>query len=98
RRWVCCGSSAPLVRCRRERTHEAFVREPDALNVHVRFDEGEVETGQGEAREAPATERAGNRLAPPKPPRHLPTLPSFFPVLLTAKNDECPERRSDSRR
>jgi hypothetical protein len=51
-----------------------LVGEPDALNAHVRFEEGEVETGHGEAREAPATERAGNRLASPKQPRHLPTL------------------------
>jgi hypothetical protein len=52
------------------------VGEPDAGNLQVRFDEGEVETGHGEAREAPATERVGNRLATPKQPRHLPTLPS----------------------
>jgi hypothetical protein len=36
-----------------------LVREPDAANPHVRFDEREVETGDGAAREAPATERAG---------------------------------------
>ena len=53
------------------------VGEPDALNAPVRFDEGEVETGHGGAREAPATEKAGNRLAAPKQPRHLPTL--LFP-------------------
>ncbi len=46
-------------------TAQAFrmnlVREPDAGNPHVRFDEREVETEQGKASEAPATERVGNR-------------------------------------
>ncbi len=37
------------------------VGEPDAANPHVRFDEREVETGHGQASEAPADERAGNR-------------------------------------
>ena len=39
----------------------SLLREPDAANPHVRFDEGEVETGHGEDRRAPADERAGNR-------------------------------------
>jgi hypothetical protein len=38
-----------------------LVGEPDAGNPHVRFDEREVETGQGGASEAPADERAGDR-------------------------------------
>ncbi len=38
-----------------------LLREPDAGNPHVRFDERDVETEQGPASEAPATERAGNR-------------------------------------
>ena len=38
-----------------------LVREPDAGNPPVRFDEREVETEHGEASEAPADERAGNR-------------------------------------
>ncbi len=38
-----------------------LVREPDAGNPHVRFDEREVETEYGTAREAPTTERVGNR-------------------------------------
>ncbi len=38
-----------------------LIREPDAGNPHVRFDEREVETGHGLAIEAPANERAGNR-------------------------------------
>ena len=38
-----------------------LVREPDAGNSHVRFDEREVETEHGWASEAPANERAGNR-------------------------------------
>jgi len=37
----------------------SLVREPDAANPHVRFDEREVETGHGGASEAPADERAG---------------------------------------
>ena len=37
------------------------VREPDAGNPHVRFDEREVETEHGPASEAPVNERAGNR-------------------------------------
>jgi hypothetical protein len=36
-----------------------LVREPDAGNLHVRFDEGEVETEHGVASEAAAAERAG---------------------------------------
>ena len=51
-----------------------LVREPDAGKPPVRFDERAVETEQGAAREAPATERAGNRLAAPKQPRHRSTL------------------------
>ena len=52
------------------------VGEPDAANPHVRFDEREVETEQGRAREAPADESAG-RIGPPKPPRHFSTLLSL---------------------
>jgi len=37
------------------------VGEPDAGNLHVRFDEREVETEHDGASEAPADERAGNR-------------------------------------
>jgi hypothetical protein len=36
--------------------------EPDAGDLHVRFDEREVETGYGEAIETPADERAGKRI------------------------------------
>ena len=56
----------------------SLLREPDAGNLHVRFDEREVETEQGRAREAPAHERAG-RIGPPKPPRHFSTLLSVNP-------------------
>ena len=52
---------------------ETLLREPDAGKLHVRFDEREVETEQGRAREAPADERAG-RIGPTKPPRHFSTL------------------------
>jgi len=38
-----------------------LVREPDAGNPHVRFDQRDVETEHGWAREAPAGESAGNR-------------------------------------
>jgi hypothetical protein len=39
----------------------SLLREPDAGDPHVRFDERDVETEQGEPSEAPADERAGNR-------------------------------------
>ena len=42
--------------------------------MHVRFDERDVETGHGLDNEAPANERAGNRQAEPKLPRHISTL------------------------
>ena len=37
-------------------------------------DERDVETGHGEAIEAPPDERGGKRQAAPKLPRHIPTL------------------------
>jgi hypothetical protein len=37
-----------------------LVREPDAGDPHIRFDEREVETEHGQAIEAAANERAGN--------------------------------------
>jgi len=40
---------------------EKPVGEPCAGNPHARFDEREVETEHGQASEAPADERAGNR-------------------------------------
>jgi len=43
------------------------VREPDAGDPHVRFDERDVETEQGWAREAPANEGAGQRIGPTYP-------------------------------
>ncbi len=51
-----------------------LLREPGAANPHARFDERDVETEHGSAREAPADERAGNGWAAPKPPRHISTL------------------------
>ena len=39
-----------------------LLREPDAGDPHVRFDEREVETEHGQASEAPANERAGQRI------------------------------------
>jgi hypothetical protein len=47
------------ISCGRHR--DSFLREPGAGNPHVRFDERDVETEHGEAIEAPADERAGNR-------------------------------------
>ena len=44
----------------------SLVRKPGAGKPHARFDERDVETEHGEASEAPATERAGNRYAKPK--------------------------------
>jgi len=41
-----------------------LVREPDAGNPHVRVDERDVETEHGWTREAPADERAGQRIGP----------------------------------
>jgi len=38
------------------------VGELDAGNLHVQFDERGVETEQGQAREAPANERAGEQI------------------------------------
>ena len=43
-----------------------LVRKPGAGKPHARFDERDVETEHGEASEAPATERAGNRYTKPK--------------------------------
>ena len=45
----------------REAKAWSLVREPDAGDLHVRFDERDVETEYGSANEAPADERAGNR-------------------------------------
>ncbi len=39
-----------------------LIREPDAGDPHVRFDEREVETEYGAASEAPANERAGQQI------------------------------------
>ncbi len=47
---------APPAACERVN----LLREPDAGDPQVRFDERDVETEHGAAREAPATERAGN--------------------------------------
>jgi len=52
---------------RRARPWARFVKpvaEPAAANPHIRFDEREVETEHGGARETPATERAGHSWAP----------------------------------
>src|SRR5262249_45156085 len=62
RRWGCCdfnGDRTPS----RGRTRDVLVREPDAGNPQVRFDERAVKTEHGEDRRAPANERAGNSYA-----------------------------------
>lgn len=51
-----CNSASPPARGRRR----DLVREPDAVNPPVGFDERYVETEHGTARDAPANERAGN--------------------------------------
>jgi hypothetical protein len=38
----------------------SLLREPDAGNPHIRFDERGVKTEHGPAREAPTDERVGN--------------------------------------
>ena len=57
-----------------------LVREPDAENLHVRFDERDVETEHDRTIQAPATERAGNKLRPiyPTAPRLDSTRPEAF--------------------
>ena len=64
------------------RTHEVLVREPDAVNLHVRFDEGEVQTEHGVASEAPADERAGKLIGYTYPTAALP-YSTLFDVALS---------------
>jgi GT2 family glycosyltransferase len=52
----------------------SLVREPDAGNPPVRFDEREVETGHGETFGHRQPKGPATRKAPPNPPRHLSTL------------------------
>ena len=70
-----------------------LVREPDAGDPHVRFDERDLETEQGDAIEAPADERAGNRQAMPKPPRQISTLPNDWDTptdeIIFSANARC---------
>ena len=80
--WAPSGTDA------RGRKREILLREPDAGKLHVRFDEREVETEQGRAREALAHERAG-RIGPPKPPRHFSTLLSVLAGALLASQMPC---------
>ena len=84
--WAPSGTEA------RGRKREILLREPDAGKPHVRFDEREVETEQGRAREAPADERAG-RIGPPKPPRHFSTL-LFFKARTCPSATRCPHAAS----
>ena len=50
------------------------VREPDAGDPHVRFDERDVETEHGSARLGTGNRKGRQRLCAPKPPRHISTL------------------------
>ena len=52
-----------------------LVREPDAGDLHVRFDEREVETDHGRTTKAPPDERAEKHMWVLEPPRHISTLP-----------------------
>jgi hypothetical protein len=60
--WSAPVEVGPLAPAARESVN--LLREPDAANPQVRFDKREVETEQGKAIEAPATERAGQRIRP----------------------------------
>src|SRR3972149_1080429 len=55
-----------------------LLREPDAGDPHVRFDERDVETEQGRDTQAPTTERVGNTLRStyPTAPRLASTRPT----------------------
>ena len=50
------------------------IGKPYEGKLHVRFDEGALETEHGGTRRHLAIERAGNRPCPPKPPRQCSTL------------------------
>jgi len=54
---ACAGTVAPSDAC----PVVKVTGEPDAGKPHVRFDEGVLGLGYGRAREAPPTERGGNR-------------------------------------
>src|ERR1700722_20224380 len=73
-----------------------LVRKPGAGKPHARFDERDVETEHGEASEAPATERAGNRYAEPK--TTAPHLDSTEPARSPKAGSTGPTgtRRDDS--
>ncbi len=67
----------------RVRTPDNLVREPDAGNPHVRFDERDVETelwvGLRHRPEAKATGNSYSPILPP--PRHVSTLPDLPPSM-----------------
>jgi hypothetical protein len=67
------SSSAVLVSAR-VRPHEHLVRELDAANPHVQFDERGVETEHGGLLGHRQTKGPATRKATPKPPRHSSTL------------------------
>src|SRR5438128_746139 len=79
RRWACSISWIFRVACC-GRKHAAFVRELDAANPHVQFDEREVETGPAKRHRQPVTikgrlpcERISLTTAPPLDSTAAPT-------------------------
>ena len=66
-----------------------LVREPDAGNPPVRFDEREVDTGHGALLGHRQTQGPATGKAPPKPPRHLSTLPGRDRRMVPANASEC---------
>ncbi len=69
-----------------------LVREPDAGNPPVRFDEREVETEHGMRllRHRPGKPRHGI-MPKPTPPRHLSTLPGILQTMLKAMTPHLAE-------
>ena len=57
---------------------KSLVRKPGAGKLHARFDERDVDTGHGEAGEAPATEGPETDMPSLKPSRHISTLLQFY--------------------
>src|SRR6266567_8935247 len=78
----------------REANAGSLVREPDAGNLHVRFDERGVETESRSSTKAPSDERGGNRYV--RPTATAPHLDSTKPgcVELIALRPLHPRQRN----
>jgi len=74
-----CLSSKAVRVSARGRSHEHLVRELDAANPHVQFDERGVETEHGGLLGHRQTKGPATRKATPKPPRHSSTLLNYLP-------------------